>query len=89
MTDKDPQEIAEALLGQGEEEEEAIGGVVFYKIDPEKLSQCSYQEIADALNEFFGVFAIDTGRGGILVEKFLDTLVGKFLTLDDEREEIL
>jgi len=85
MTDKDPQEIAEALLGQ----EEEVGGVVFYRIDPEKLSQYSYQAIADAINEFFGVFAIDTGREGIIVKMFLDGPLGPFLTIDDEKEEIL
>ena len=87
MTDqeKTPEEIAENLLGH----EDEVVQVAIYKFDVEKLKEHSYQAIADALNETFGTLAIDVSDGSEVTMMFLDTKLGKFLTRDDEKVEIL
>ncbi len=84
--DKTAQEVAENLLAN---EEKYRGNVIFYKVDVEKLSQHSYEAIADALNQFFGPFAIDATDEGVSEKMFLDTAIGPFLSRDDEKVEIL
>ncbi len=86
IQEKTAQEVAGNLLAN---EEKYSGNVVMYKIDVEKLSEYSYQAIADALNQFFGPFAIDATDEGVSEKMFLDTSIGPFLSRDDEKVEIL
>lgn len=66
------------------------GQTAIYKIDAEKLSGYSYKAIADRLNELFGVIAVDISDDERIAEKmFLDGPLGPFLTLDDEKVDIL
>ncbi len=84
--EKTPQEVAENLLAN---EEKYRGNVIFYKVDVEKLSQHSYEAIADALNELFGVIAVDMDDEGIAEKMFLDGPLGPFLSRDEEKVDIL
>ncbi len=84
--EKTAEEIAENLLAN---EEMRSGAVAMYKIDVEKMEQYSYQAIADALNEMFGVIAIDLDDGGIAEKMFLDGPLGPFISRDDEKVDIL
>ena len=84
--DKTPEEIAANLLAQ----EERLGGTVaIYKIDVEKLREHSYQAIADALNDLFGVIAIDMDDEGVAEKMFLDGPLGSFISRDEEKVDIL
>ncbi len=83
--EKTPEEIAENLLAN----EEMSSEVAIYRIDVDKLSQHSYQAIADALNEVFGVIAVDMDGGGIAEKMFLDGPLGPFISRDDEKVDIL
>jgi len=85
MTEKDAQEIAEDLLGQGEE---SIGQVAVYKLDADKLSQHSYKAIADALNNFFGPIIIDMSDEGKSEKMFLDGALGPFISRDDKKVDL-
>ena len=87
IQEKTAEEVAQGLLGQ--EQMRESGEVAIYKIDVEKLEQHSYQAIADALNEMFGVIAVDLGDEGIAEKMFLDGPLGPFLTRDDEKVDIL
>ena len=84
--DKTPEEIAANLLAQ---EERMSGTVAIYKIDVEKLREHSYQAIADALNDLFGVIAIDMDDEGIAEKMFMDGPLGPFISRDEEKVEIL
>ena len=84
--DKTPEEIAANLLAN---EERMSGSVAIYKIDVEKLREHSYQAIADALNELFGVIAIDMDDEGVAEKMFLDGPLGPFISRDEEKVDIL
>ncbi len=84
--EKTPEEIAENLLAQ---EERMSGTVAIYKIDVEKLKEHSYQAIANALNELFGVIAIDMDDEGVAEKMFLDGPLGPFISRDEEKVDIL
>ena len=84
--DKTPEEIAANLLAN---EERLSGSVAIYKIDVEKLREHSYQAIADALNELFGVIAIDMDDEGVAEKMFLDGPLGPFISRDEEKVDIL
>jgi len=86
IQEKTAAEVAEDLLAN---EERASGAVAIYKIDVDKLEQYSYKAIADALNEMFGVIAVDLDDEGIAEKMFLDGPLGPFLTRDDEKVDIL
>jgi hypothetical protein len=85
--EKTAEEVAGNLLAN--EERMSSGAVAMYKIDVKKMEQYSYQAIADALNEMFGVIAIDLDDEGIAEKMFLDGPLGKFITRDDEKVDIL
>ena len=84
--EKTPEEIAANLLAN---EERMSGSVAIYKIDVEKLREHSYQAIADALNELFGVIAIDMDDEGVAEKMFLDGPLGPFISRDEEKVDIL
>ncbi len=84
--EKTPEEIAANLLAN---EERMSGSVAIYKIDVEKLREHSYQAIADALNDLFGVIAIDMDDEGVAEKMFLDGPLGPFISRDEEKVDIL
>jgi hypothetical protein len=86
IREKTAEEVAQDLLGQ---EEKFSSPVAIYKVDVEKLRGHSYQAIADALNEMFGVIAVELDEEGITEKMFLDGPLGPFLSRDDEKVDIL
>ena len=87
IREKTAEEVAENLLAN--EEMMSSGEIAIYKIDLEKLKQYTYEAIADALDEMFGTIAVDMGEDGIGEKMFLDSTLGKFVSRDDEKVEIL
>jgi hypothetical protein len=85
--EKTAEEVAQDLLGN---EKNVNVPTAIYRVDAEKLRQYSFEAIADRLNELFGVFAIDISDEERMAEKmFLDGPLGPFLTLDEEKVDIL
>ena len=87
VRDKTAEEVAEDLLAN--EQVMDSGEVAIYKIDVEKLKQYSYEAIARALDEMFGTIAVDVGEDGVAEKMFLDSELGKFVSRDYEKVDIL
>ena len=85
IREKTTEVVAQDLLGN---EEAYRGNTVIYKVDLEKVRAHSPEAITNALNEMFGVIAVDIDDDGIAEKMFLDGPLGPFLSRDDKKVDL-